>query len=261
MLDLALETIAMLAIAGFIAGFIDAIAGGGGLITVPTLLLAGLSPVEALGTNKLQSLFGSGSATLAYAAKGHVDPLRQLPSALMAFGGSAIGALAATVVPGAVLSAALPVVLIVIALFFAVKPNIGDIDRARRLSPLLFGLLAASSIGFYDGIFGPGAGSFYMLAYVSLAGYGMLKATAHTKLLNLSSNLGSFIVFVAVGAVIWKVGLVMGAAQFLGARAGAHFAIRNGARLIKPLLVGVCVALAVKLMADPANPLRSMLGF
>ena len=260
MFDLATETMVMLALAGFAAGFVDSIAGGGGLITVPALLLAGFSPVAALGTNKLQGLFGSGSATLAYASKGHVDLVGQLPSALMALAGGALGALAATIVPGAVLSAALPLVLVAIAFYFAIKPNMGDIDRARRLSPLLFGFLVVPAIGFYDGVFGPGAGSFYMLAFVSLAGYGVLKATAHTKLLNFSSNIGGFIVFASVGVIGWKVGLMMGVAQFLGARAGAHLAIRNGARLIKPLLVIVCVALAIKLLADPENPLRLMIG-
>jgi uncharacterized membrane protein YfcA len=224
------------------------------------LLLAGFSPIAAIGTNKLQALFGTSSATFAYAAKGHVDLRRQLPTALAALAGGALGALAATIVPGAILSAALPIILVAIALYFAIKPNMGDIDRARRLSPFLFGLMIVPAIGFYDGIFGPGAGSFYMLAFVSLAGYGILKATAHTKLLNFSSNIGGFVIFASVGVIAWKIGLLMGAAQFLGARLGAHLAIRNGARLIKPLLVIVCVALAAKLLADPANPLRSMMG-
>src|SRR5690606_12298133 len=175
MFDLAVQTVLILAVAAFVAGFVDSIAGGGGLITVPALLLAGFSPVAALGTNKLQGLFGSGSATLAYAAKGHVDLRHQLPSALMALAGGVLGALAATVVPAAILSAALPIVLVAIALYFAIKPNMGDIDRARRLSPFLFGLMIVPAIGFYDGIFGPGAGSFYMLAFVSLAGFGILK--------------------------------------------------------------------------------------
>ncbi|TGR71748.1 hypothetical protein EN866_40095, partial [Mesorhizobium sp. M2D.F.Ca.ET.223.01.1.1] len=111
-------------------------------------------------------------------------------------------------------------------------------------------------VGFYDGVFGPGAGSFYMLAFVTLAGYGVLKATAHTKLLNFASNIGGFVVFAAVGVIDWKIGLMMGVAQFVGARIGASLAIRIGARLIKPLLVVVCLALAAKLLADPANPLR-----
>jgi uncharacterized membrane protein YfcA len=158
------------------------------------------------------------------------------------------------------LSAALPVVLIAIALFFAFKPNMNDVDRAERMSPFLFGLTLAPAVGFYDGLFGPGAGSFYMLGFVALAGFGVLKATAHTKLLNFASNLGGFAVFAAVGVIFWKIGLMMGVAQFLGARVGAGFAIRNGAKLIKPLLVIVCVALAAKLLADPANPLRAAIG-
>lgn len=260
MIDLTAQTIAMLAFAAFAAGFVDSIAGGGGLITIPALLLAGFSPVEALGTNKLQGMFGSGSATIHYASKGHVDLRRQLPSALLALAGGAIGALLATVVPGDLLRAALPLVLIAIALYFALKPNMNDVDRAERLSPFLFGVTAVPAIGFYDGVFGPGAGSFYMLAFVTLAGYGVLKATAHTKLLNFASNIGGFIIFAAVGVISWKIGLMMGVAQFLGARVGASLAMRIGAKLIKPLLVIVCVALAVKLLADPANPLRVMIG-
>lgn len=260
MIDLTAQTIAMLAFAAFAAGFVDSIAGGGGLITIPALLLAGFSPVEALGTNKLQGMFGSGSATIHYASKGHVDLRRQLPSALLALAGGAIGALLATIVPGDLLRAALPLVLIAIALYFALKPNMNDVDRAERLSPFLFGVTVVPAIGFYDGVFGPGAGSFYMLAFVTLAGYGVLKATAHTKLLNFASNIGGFIIFAAVGVISWKIGLMMGVAQFLGARVGASLAMRIGAKLIKPLLVIVCVALAVKLLADPANPLRVMIG-
>ncbi|RVC75047.1 hypothetical protein EN745_28535 [Mesorhizobium sp. M4A.F.Ca.ET.022.05.2.1] len=260
MLDLATHTVVMLAFAAFAAGFIDSIAGGGALITIPALLLAGFSPLETLGTNKLQGMFGSGSATIHYAANGHVDVRRQLPSAVLALAGSAAGASLATIVPGDALRALLPLLLIAIALYFAVKPNMGDVDRAERLSPFLFGLTVVPAIGFYDGLFGPGTGSFLMLAFVALAGYGVLKATTHTKLLNFASNIGGFAVFAAVGVVYWKIGLMMGVAQFFGARLGASLAIRIGARLIKPLLVVVCVALAVKLLADPANPLRLFIG-
>lgn len=260
MIDLTLQTVLMLTAAAFAAGFVDSIAGGGGLITIPALLLAGFSPVAALGTNKLQGMFGSGSATIHYAANGQVDLRRQLPSALLGLVGGAIGALLATVVPGDFLRALLPVLLIAIALYFAFKPNMNDVDRAERLSPLLFGLTVVPAVGLYDGLFGPGTGSFLMLAFVTLAGYGVLKATAHTKLLNFASNIGGFVVFAAVGVIDWKIGLIMGVAQFLGARIGASLAIRVGARLIKPLLVVVCVALAVKLLADPANPLRQLIG-
>jgi uncharacterized protein len=260
MIDPATDVLLLLGLAAFCAGFIDSIAGGGGLITIPALLLAGYAPVEALGTNKLQGLFGSGSATLAYASKGLVDLRRQLPAAALSCAGSVIGAFVATVLPGELLRIALPFLLIAIGLYFAFKPNMNDVDRAERLSPLLFGLTIVPLIGFYDGMFGPGAGSFFMLAFVTLAGYGVLKATAHTKFLNFGSNIGGLALFAAVGAVSWKVGLVMGVAQFLGARAGAGLAMKIGARLIKPLLVIVCLALAVRLLIDPAHPLRVMIG-
>lgn len=254
--DLLSTATLLLLAAAFLAGFIDSIAGGGGLVTIPALLLAGFSPVESLGTNKLQSLFGSASATIAYAAKGHVDVSRQGRWALLSFLGAALGAALAIVVPGELLSAVLPLLLIAIALYFALKPNMGDVDRAERMTPALFGITLVPLIGFYDGIFGPGTGSFFMIAFVALAGYGVLKATAHTKFLNFASNLGAFCVFALVGVVSWKIGLAMGVAQFAGARIGAALAMRNGAKVIKPLLVIVCVLLAVRLLMDPGHPVR-----
>jgi uncharacterized membrane protein YfcA len=260
MVDVAFETILLLAVAGFVAGFIDSIAGGGGLITVPALLLAGFGPVEALGTNKLQALFGSGSATYSYARKGHVDLRRLAPAAVLAVIGSAVGAGLASVAPGEILQALLPILLIAAAVYFALRPNPGDVDRAQRIRPALFLVTVPPAIGFYDGLFGPGTGSFFMLAFVGLAGFGILKATAHTKFLNFGSNIGAFIVFAAVGAVAWKVGLVMGVMQFAGARIGSALAMRVGARLIRPLLVVVSLALAVRLLVDPENPIRVWLG-
>lgn len=248
--DLAPEILLLLLAAAFIAGFIDSIAGGGGLITVPALLLAGFPPVDALGTNKLQGLFGSGSATLAYAAGGHVNLRDQLPSALLSLLGAAAGAILATVLPGDWLRAALPPMLIAIALYFAFGPNLDDLDRARRMTPFMFGLLVVPAIAFYDGLFGPGTGSFFMLAFIALAGFGVLKATAHTKLLNFASNIGGVAAFAVAGAIFWQVGLAMGLCQFLGARLGAGLAMKKGARLIRPLLVVTCVVLALRLLTQ-----------
>ncbi len=248
-MDISPETLLIiLAVTAFVAGFIDSIAGGGGLVTVPALLLAGLPPVTALGTNKLQSLFGSGSATWAYASKGHVNLKSQSGSAFLSAIGSALGAYVATLVSSDWLRAFLPILMIAIALYFLFKPNISDEDRVQRMAPVLFAATIVPAIGFYDGIFGPGTGSFFMLAFVMLSGFGLLKATAHTKLLNFASNLGAFVVFALSGAIDWKIGLIMGAAQFAGGRTGAHFAMRNGSRIIKPLLVTVCLALAAKLI-------------
>ncbi|KRB60362.1 hypothetical protein ASE04_25035 [Rhizobium sp. Root708] len=260
MSDIAPHLLVLLAAAGFFAGFVDAIAGGGGLITVPAMLIAGIPPLQTLGTNKVQSVFGAASATIAYARKGHVNLQQQLPMALMAVVGGALGAALATIVPGSVLRGIMPVLLIAIALYFAFKPNLDDVDKHRRMTPFVFGLTLVPAIGFYDGVFGPGTGSFLMLAFVSLAGFGMLKATAHTKMLNLGSNIGALVVFISFGATLWKIGLMMGVCQFLGAQLGSRLAMRTGARLIKPLLVIVCIAFTIKLLADPTNPIRVWLG-
>ncbi len=259
--DLAFHLLVLLFAAACIAGFVDSIAGGGGLITIPVMLIVGIPPLEAIATNKLQGQFGVASATLAYARKGHVDLRKQLPMALMATLGGILGAFLASVVPAAALAAAIPFLLIGIALFFALKPNLSDLDSHQRVTPFVFGLTIVPLVGLYDGVFGPGAGSFYMLAFVLLAGFGLLKATAHTKLLNLGSNFGSFLVFAVTGSILWKVGLVMGAGQVLGAQLGSRVAMRGGARIIKPLLVVSCLALALKLMSDPAHPVRIWLGF
>jgi len=259
--DLAPHLLAFLFAAAFLAGFIDSIAGGGGMITIPAMLIAGIPPLETLGTNKLQSLFGSGSASIAYARRGHVNLVEQLPMAALAMIGGGLGAALATIVPGDVLKVALPFFLIAIALYFGLKPNLSDTDQTRRMTPFLFGLTFVPLIGFYDGVFGPGTGSFFMLGFVTLAGFGVLKATAHTKFLNFGSNVGGFIVFGLYGVILWKVGLVMGVGQFAGAQVGSRFAMKNGAKIIKPLLVVTCIALAIKLLADPGHPVRTWLGW
>lgn len=259
--DIATHLLLFLFLAAIVAGFIDSIAGGGGLITVPCLLLAGLPPLEALATNKVQGPFGTASATIAYARRGHVKLRAQLPMALVAFAAGGLGALIASHVPGKFLATAIPFLLVGIALFFALKPNLSDQDSTQRITPAIFTISVVPLVALYDGVFGPGAGSFYMLGFVLLAGFGMLKATAHTKLLNLGSNLGSLAVFAINGAILWKVGLIMGVGQLIGAQIGSRLAMRSGAKIIKPLLVISCVALATKLLADPAHPIRVWLGF
>lgn len=160
--------IAALVAAAAAAGFVDAIAGGGGLITVPVLMLAGLSPEQALATNKVQGSFGAATAAFSYGRSGLVDLRRQVPTAALAFAAGGAGAALVTALPTDLLRVALPVLLIGIALFFALKPGLNDLDRAARLRPALFALTAVPLIGFYDGLIGPGAGAFYMLAFVTL---------------------------------------------------------------------------------------------
>ena len=139
-------------------------------------------------------------------------------------------------------------VLIGIAVFFALKPGLDDNDRARRISPALFTATFVPAIAFYDGLLGPGTGAFFMLGFVMLAGYGILKATAHTKLLNFASNLGGLVAFAIVAKPLWLVGAVMALAQIAGAMLGARLAMRIGARVIKPLLVVTSTALALSLI-------------
>ena len=242
------ELIAALVAAAVAAGFIDSIAGGGGLITVPVLMLAGLTPEQALATNKVQGSFGAATAAFSYARSGLVDLRAQLPTATLAFAAGVAGAMLVTALPTQALRVVLPVVLIGIALFFALKPGLSDADRVARLSPGVFALTAVPGIGFYDGLIGPGAGAFYMLAFVTLAGFGILKATAHTKLLNFASNIGGLTAFALTGHPLWLVGLLMGAGQILGAWVGARLAVRVGARIIKPLLVVTSTALALRLI-------------
>jgi uncharacterized membrane protein YfcA len=249
-LDLPASTMALLALAALVAGFIDAIAGGGGLITVPALALAGLDPVSVLATNKLQGTFGSGSATLAFARAGHLSWRAVWPIALAAAAGSIIGARLLAFMPRGLAEVLLPVMLVAVGLYFAVSPQMGDADAHQRLSRPLFLATAVPLVGLYDGLFGPGAGSLYTLAFVTLLGFGLVRATAHTKVANFASNLAALATLASSGQIFWGLGLLMGVAQFLGARLGAHATLRRGARLVRPLVVVVCLGLAVRLALE-----------
>lgn len=248
MLDLGPDLVLMLMAAAFFGGFVDAIAGGGGLITVPALMLAGLPPAQALATNKVQAVFGSATAAWGYAARGLVDLKTQWRAALIAGAGGATGAMLVNYIPTQGLRLILPILLIGIAAFFALKPGLDDLDRAQRMAPALFVATIVPLVGLYDGLLGPGAGAFYMIGFVTLAGYGVLKATAHTKLLNFASNLGGLGAFALVGQPMWLLGIAMGTAQIAGAMLGARLASRVGARLIKPLLVTTSTVLALRLI-------------
>lgn len=242
------EVLALLVAAAFAAGFIDSIAGGGGLLALPAILLAGAPPVTALATNKLQGMFGTASAALHYARAGQVDPRRQWRPALAALVAAGTGSLLASRLPADAIRVALPVLLVAVALYFGLKRGLTDADRHERLPEGPFDGTAVPALAFYDGVLGPGTGSFFMLAFVTLRGMGLLRATAHTKLLNFASNVGSLAVFALVAPPWWTVGLAMGAAQFAGAQLGARAAVRVGSRLIRPLLVATSLALALRLL-------------
>lgn len=250
-------TMALLALAAFVAGFVDSIAGGGGLLALPALLLAGLDPVSALATNKLQGSFGTASATYAFWQKGHIKIKDHIPTIAATFVAACFGVLAVNYAPKNLLAVALPILLVLIAIYFALSPRLTNESRAPRIPPATFAFGIAPALGFYDGIFGPGTGSFFMLSLVTLMGLGLMQATAKTKLLNFTSNIASLLIFAFSGKIFWIIGLIMGVAQFAGAQLGSRYAMKHGAKIIRPLLVIVCLAMATKLLLDPTNPLRA----
>lgn len=236
---------------GIIAGFVDAVAGGGGLIGVPALLSAGLSPVAALATNKAQSVVGTIAAAYAFWRNGFVALRTLIPGIVCAFIGSYVGAIVVKSIDTSALTVAVPVAVIAVALYFTFSPSIKDVDRAARLDFRIFVPVMGFLIGFYDGIFGPGTGSFFMLGFVALFGLSATRASAHTKVLNVTSNLAALVLFIPSGDVLWPVAIVMAIGQLIGGYLGALTGIRFGAKIIRPLVIIVSIALATKLLFFP----------
>jgi uncharacterized membrane protein YfcA len=228
---------------GMIAGFFDAIAGGGGLLTVPALLTLGIPPIEALATNKLQGSIGSFSASLHFVREGFISLSIIWPAVLCTFLGAVAGTVLLQWVEVGVLNNLIPLLVGVALVYFMVSPRMTDIESNQRISLLAFSLIFGTSIGFYDGFFGPGTGSYFVLTCVALLGLGVTSATAHAKVLNFSSNFASLLLFIVGGKVLWTVGLLMGAGQFFGARLGAHIVIGSGVKVVKPALVLICAVL------------------
>ena len=249
-MELSIEIILLLFAVSAIAGWIDIIAGGGGLITMPVLLSLGLPPATALATNKMQSAGGILLASSYFVKKGIVKLKDIWLPIVMAFIGSVIGGWLILQMDAAVLRMVLPFLLIAIALYFFFAPNIGKLDRSQRINISSFAIIAAFPLGFYDGFFGPGTGTFVSLAFISLLGFNLSKATAHAKILNCTSVLAALLYFIVFGEIAWSVGLVMLSGQMLGAYAGARTVISNGQTIIRPVVVLVCMAMAIKLIFD-----------
>jgi uncharacterized membrane protein YfcA len=240
------ETLAGLFLVACIAGFIDTLAGGGGLLTIPALLLAPLPPIQALATNKFQGSFGTLTATLTLLAKGQVRFKEVAGLFVPALLGAAFGALAIQSIDSHAMDAVIPLILTGIAVYFLLAPKAGDIDRKPRLPEAPYRRLVIPVIAFYDGFFGPGTGSFYSLAGVALRGQNLVSATAFAKVLNFASNISGLFIFVWSGKVVWIIGAVMAIGQMIGAYAGSLAIIGGGARLIRPLIVAVCFALLAR---------------
>lgn len=242
------EVVAALVAVAVAAGFVDSIAGGGGLLTVPALLAAGLPPATALATNKAQSSAGALTAAATYTRGGAVRPRELVPPILTVLAGAALGTLVLTRIDAARLEAVLPWLLLGVAGYVAARPRLGEVETAARVRPRTYTLTVAPLIGAYDGFLGPGTGSFFAVTLVGLRGHDLTRATATTKVLNLTSNLTALAVFALAGAPAWALGAAMALGQAVGARLGARTVLRRGSGLVRPALVVVSVALSVRLL-------------
>lgn len=246
-MELAPEIYLILTLVCVCSGFIDAIAGGGGLLTVPAMLFAGIPPLNVLATNKLQSVMGTAIACSNYARAGMIDWRRNRLSVLIILIASAIGTVVVQAIDTRVLNLIVPVLLVCVALYVLLSPRMSDEDAHHRVDSNGYTPIGGA-IGFYDGFFGPGTGAFFTTTLVGLRGYGLTKATALTKLFNFSSNLGSVILFIAGGKMLWLLGLCMAIGSMIGGWIGSHTAMRFGAKVIRPLLVTISLGLTGRLI-------------
>lgn len=246
--SLTLEVILMLTAVAAVAGFIDAIAGGGGLLTIPAMLLANIPPVLTLGTNKLQAASGALTASITMIKKRVVSPSKMKLAIAGAFIGSVLGTIAVQMSPPDMLEKLIPFLIAAIGIYTLFAPSLGEVEVEPRVSESTWQRVVAPLIGFYDGYVGPGTGMFFALGNVALRGRQIIAATGAAKVLNLSTNIASLIFFIIGGNVLWKVGLAMMVGQTIGAYAGSHMVVKGGSKIIRPVIVLVCLAMVTKYM-------------
>jgi uncharacterized membrane protein YfcA len=248
------SVIALLAAAAFVAGLVDAIAGGGGLVALPALLAAGLPAQIALGTNKGQAVFGAVTSAVSFARRGEIDRPRAAGGFAGGFVGSWLGARTVLAIPSGPLRAVVIALLVVAAAVVLARPR----GRARP-RPLGPGATRAATVaiglalGAYDGFFGPGTGTLLVIAFATVFGDPLTRASGNAKVVNLASNLAAVSLFAWRGTVLWSVALPMAAANALGAATGAHLAIKNGDRLVRVVVLVVVAAVVVKLAVELAR--------
>jgi uncharacterized membrane protein YfcA len=244
-------TLALLSLAAFVAGVVDAIAGGGGLLTVPAILTVGLPTQHTLGTNKGQSVFGSAMALWRFWRAGRIDA-RRIPVAFgLGFGGAVLGAWTVGQVSDRVLKPVVLGLLLAVALFLTLRRDFGERlasgESARgHYSPWRAAAIAVT-IGAYDGFFGPGTGTFLIMAQVLWLGDTLAGASAHAKIVNFASNLATVLWFAGKGAIVWQVALPMAVAQTAGAWIGVRWALRGGERVVRSVVLVVVMALVARL--------------
>ncbi len=247
-MELSSEIFVLLFLVATAAGFIDAIAGGGGLLTIPALLFTGISPVQAIATNKLQACFGSFTATRFYIKQKLVNPKHQIGGIIAASIGAIIGAMAIQSFNSELLIAILPFALMVIAVYLLLTKSFNQITHISKLKKNTFNATFITSVGFYDGFFGPGTGTFFTLSYCKMQAMNLIKATAHAKLMNFTTNIVSLLIFILSDQIIWQLGLAMAVGQIIGARLGAATAIKQGADFIRYMTVIVCIGMSISLL-------------
>jgi len=249
--DPTLTVLALLALAAMAAGFVDAVVGGGGLIQIPALLLGlpGAAPVQVLATNKLAAIFGTTVSSATYFRRVRPDPRTFGPLMALAFLGSGLGALVASQIPASAFEPIVLVALVVVGAYVLLKPRLGEVTALRFAGHrhTAVAMVTGLAIGFYDGALGPGTGSFFVFTLVGLLGYNFLDASAKARLANWATNLAALCVFVPQGAVLWKVGLVMGVCNLAGGYVGARTAVSRGSRFVRVFFIVVVSAFIVRI--------------
>lgn len=233
---------------GFAAGLVDSIAGGGGLIAVPMLLTLGLPVPDALGTNKFQSMCGTFSATRHYVRQGLVDFRACRVGLVATFVGALIGVLTVQRIDSQVLARLIPWLLVLIFFYTIFRPKVGQQDHPPRMGTTAFYIIVGLGMGFYDGFFGPGAGLFWTILLIVLLGQNFTKATGHTKVMNLMSNVVSVAVFAYAGLIHFGAGITMGVGQVIGARIGSGMVTKRGASFVRPVFLVVVGAMLIRLL-------------
>ncbi|GAA1577757.1 sulfite exporter TauE/SafE family protein [Leucobacter aridicollis] len=243
----------LLLLAAFAAGWVDAVVGGGGLIQLPALLLVpGIAPVQALATNKLASVFGTAASSVSYYRSVRPSLKTALPMAAIALAAAVGGASLAAFLPAEVFTPIIMIALVVVALITIFKPALGAVTKLKHSGAkhVVLAGLAGAAIGFYDGLIGPGTGTFLVIALVALLGYDFLMASAQAKIVNFATNLGALLLFIPLGAVLWPLGMLMAVANVAGSVLGSKMAIARGARFVRILFLIIVAALVVKLGFD-----------
>ena len=246
-IDISSTTLLMLLLVGLLSGFIDSVAGGGGLLALPALLFVGLPPQVALGTNKLQGSFGTLSAGWNFISKKQVSLGKAMPGILFTLIGASTGALLVQSLDPAFIEPLIPPLLLLVFFYTLFSRQLGRKDNPAKIKPSRFFILFGLLLGFYDGFFGPGTGSFWTVAFMFFAGFNMTRATGYTKIMNFTSNIVALTWFIMGGNIIWSIGLTMAAGQIIGARIGSGMAIRKGAAFIRPLFLTVVFLTIIRL--------------